>query len=88
MMSSAALPDCHCTGHRTKNTRLNLRLSLRRRCCNRARMDDGPEIFDEANSVLQTLLSAQAEEVTKLLATTVKGETGPPAMLCRSLITL
>lgn len=87
-MSSAAPPDCHCTGHRTKNTRLNLRLSLRRRYHNRARMDDGSEVFDEANSILQTLLSAQAEEVTKLLATTLKGETGLPPMLCRSLITL
>ena len=39
------------------------------------RMDDESVVVNEASSRLQTLLSAQAEEVTRLLTSTVKGET-------------
>jgi len=71
-----APPNCLARDHATKNTSLNLRHSDV--FATFVRMDDDSEIFNEANSILQTLLSAQAEEVTRLLATTVKGETGRP----------
>ena len=38
-------------------------------------MDDESEIVNEASLRLQALLSTQAEEVTRLLTSTVKGET-------------
>jgi len=42
--------------------------------CLSDRMDDESEAVNEVSSRLQTLLSAQAEEVTRLLTTTVTGE--------------
>jgi hypothetical protein len=51
-------------------------------------MDDESEVVKEVGSRLQTLLSAHAEEVTRLLTTTVKGETRRPSMLCGSLMSL
>jgi hypothetical protein len=44
-------------------------------------MDEEGEILSEANSKLQTLFSAQAGEVARLLTTTVKGETHGSSIL-------
>ena len=41
-------------------------------------MDDESEVVNEVSSKLQTLLSAQAEEVTRLWTTTIKGEPAVP----------
>jgi len=49
-------------------------------------MDKESEVVNEVSARLQTLLSAQAEEVTKLLTTTVKGETRRPSILSGSLM--
>ena len=51
-------------------------------------MDDESEVVNEASSRLQTLLSAQAEEITRLLTATVKGETRRPSILRSSLMSL
>ena len=73
--------------HGTKKSRLNLRHFLRRFGLS-DRMDDESEVVNEASSRLQTLLSAQAEEITRLLTATVKGETHHPSVLRSSLMSL
>lgn len=50
------------------------------------RMDDESEVVNEASSRLQTLLSAQAEDVTRLFTSTVKGETRCLSMRRSSLM--
>ena len=49
-------------------------------------MDDESEIINEANSRLQEVFSAQAQEVTRLVTTTVKGETRSSSTFYSSLI--
>lgn len=51
-------------------------------------MDDESEVVNEVSSKLQTLLSAQAEEVTRLLTSTIKGDTRRPYILRSSLMSL